>query len=76
MLPQVLKQGDLGAWIEALAAGRRVAAPVLKETSPADKKDLKFGWEYIQDPADVRLDYTVTVLGPEEVPVAVAAAAL
>jgi len=66
MLPQVLKKSDLGAWIAALAAGARVAAPVLKETSPADPKDLKFAWEYIADPAEVRLDYTVTVLGPKK----------
>jgi len=66
MLPQVLKRSDLGVWITALAAERRVAAPVLKETSPADPKDLKFAWEYIADPADVRLDYTVTVLGPKK----------
>jgi sulfhydrogenase subunit beta (sulfur reductase) len=66
MLPQVLKKSALGAWLKALAVGRRVAAPVLKETSPADKTDLKFGWEYLQDPADVRLDYTVTVLGPKK----------
>jgi sulfhydrogenase subunit beta (sulfur reductase) len=66
MLPQVLMKADLGLWIEAMAAGRRVAGPVLKETSPADPRDLKFGWEYIQDPADVRLDYTVTVLGPKK----------
>jgi sulfhydrogenase subunit beta (sulfur reductase) len=66
MLPQVLKKSDLGAWIKALMADRRVAAPVLKETSPADPKDLKFGWEYVDDPAEVRLDYTVTVLGPKK----------
>ena len=66
MLPLVLNKSDLGAWIEALAAQRRVAAPVLKETSPADRTDLKFGWEYIADPAEVRLDYTVTVLGPKK----------
>jgi sulfhydrogenase subunit beta (sulfur reductase) len=66
MLPQVLKKSDLGAWIAALATERRVAAPVLKETSPADRTDLKFGWEYIVDPADVRLDYSTTVLGPKK----------
>jgi sulfhydrogenase subunit beta (sulfur reductase) len=66
MLPKVLKKSDLGAWIAALMAERRVAAPVLKETSPADKTDLKFAWETIVDPADVRLDYTVTVLGPKK----------
>jgi sulfhydrogenase subunit beta (sulfur reductase) len=66
MLPQVLKKGDLGAWIEAMAKTRRVAAPVLKETSPADRTDVKFGWETIVDPAEVRLDYTVTVLGPKK----------
>jgi sulfhydrogenase subunit beta (sulfur reductase) len=66
MLPQVLKRADLAAWIAAIAAERRVAAPVLKETSPANRTDLKFGWEYVQDSADVRLDYTVTVLGPKK----------
>jgi sulfhydrogenase subunit beta (sulfur reductase) len=66
MLPQVLKKSDLGAWIGALMQQRRVAAPVLKETSPADKTDLKFGWEYIASPADVELNYSVTVLGPKK----------
>ena len=66
MLPQVLKKTDLGAWIEALAESRRVAAPILKETSPVDPKDLKFAWDYVTEPADVRLDYTVTVLGPKK----------
>jgi sulfhydrogenase subunit beta (sulfur reductase) len=66
MLPQVLKKSDLGAWVAAIGAERRVAAPVLKETSPADAADQKFGWEYIADPADVRLDYTLTVLGPKK----------
>jgi sulfhydrogenase subunit beta (sulfur reductase) len=66
MLPLVLNKSDLGAWIAALAADRRVAAPVLRETSPADRTDLKFGWEYVTDPAEVRLDYTVTVLGPKK----------
>jgi sulfhydrogenase subunit beta (sulfur reductase) len=66
MLPQVLKKSDLAAWVGALSAERRVAAPVLKETSPADPADLKFGWEYVADPAEVRLDYTVTVLGPKK----------
>ena len=66
MLPQVLKTNDLGAWVEALMAESRVAAPVLKETNVSDPTDLKFGWQYVQDPADVRLDYTVTVLGPKK----------
>ena len=66
MLPQVLKKSDLGAWIGALMAERRVAAPYLKETSPGDKADLKFAWDYVADPAEVRLDYTVTVLGPKK----------
>jgi sulfhydrogenase subunit beta (sulfur reductase) len=66
MLPQVLKKSDLGAWIQALAADRLVAAPILKETSPSDPTDMKFGWEYVADPAEVRLDYTVTVLGPKK----------
>ena len=66
MLPHVLKQSDLGAWIEALMVDRRVAGPVLRETSPADPTDLKFAWEYLSDPAEVRLDYTVTVLGPKK----------
>jgi len=66
MLPQVLKKGDLAAWVQAMASKRRVSAPVLKETSPADRTDLKFSWETIVDPADVRLDYTVTVLGPKK----------
>ena len=66
MLPQVLKKSDLGAWIAAMATERRVAAPVLKETSPADRTDLKFGWETIVDPDDVRLDYSTTVLGPKK----------
>ena len=66
MLPQVLKQGDLAAWVGAIMKNRRVAAPVLKEISPADPKDLKFGWRSVADPADVRLDYTVTVLGPKK----------
>lgn len=66
MLPQVLKKSDLGAWIEALMAKRRVAGPVLKETSPSDATDLKFSWDYVVDPADVRLDYSVTVLGPKK----------
>jgi len=66
MLPQVLHRDDLGAWLAALAAERRVAAPVLKETSPADPSDAKFGWAYVADPAEVRLDYTVTVLGPKK----------
>ncbi|HUU91240.1 MAG TPA: 4Fe-4S dicluster domain-containing protein [Phycisphaerae bacterium] len=66
MLPQLLKAGDLAAWVEALMAESRVAAPVLKETSVSDPTDLKFGWAYVEDPADVRLDYTVTVLGPKQ----------
>ncbi|HUU30855.1 MAG TPA: 4Fe-4S dicluster domain-containing protein [Phycisphaerae bacterium] len=66
MLPQVLKKSDLGAWVAAIGAERRVAAPVLKETSPADPSDQKFGWEHLADPADVRLDYTLTVLGPKK----------
>jgi sulfhydrogenase subunit beta (sulfur reductase) len=66
MLPQVLKKSDLGAWIEALAKGRRVAVPVLKETSVNDRTDEKFSWEYMVDPADVRMDYTVTVQGPKK----------
>jgi sulfhydrogenase subunit beta (sulfur reductase) len=66
MLPQVLKKSDLAAWIEALMAKRRVAAPLLKETSVADPTDLKFGWEYVVDPTQVRLDYSVTVLGPKK----------
>jgi sulfhydrogenase subunit beta (sulfur reductase) len=66
MLPQVLKKSDLAAWVQAMASKRRVAAPVLKETSPSDRTDLKFAWETIVDPADVRLDYTVTVLGPKK----------
>ena len=66
MLPYVLKTGDLAAWAEALMAESRVAAPVLKETSVSDATDLKFGWAYVEDAADVRLDYTVTVLGPKQ----------
>ena len=66
MLPQVLNKNDLAAWIEALAKSRKVAGPVLKETSVADRTDEKFAWEYIVDPADVRLDYTTTVLGPKK----------
>ena len=66
MLPQVLKKGDLGAWLEALARSRKVAVPVLKETSVSDRTDLKFAWDYVVDPAEVRLDYTTTVLGPKK----------
>ena len=66
MLPQILKASDLAAWVEALMAESRVAAPVLKETSVSDPTDLKFGWAYLEDAADVRLDYTVTVLGPKK----------
>jgi len=66
MLPQVLKASDLVAWVEALLAERRVAAPVLKETNLADPSDEKFAWEYLDDPAEVRLDYTVTVQGPKK----------
>jgi sulfhydrogenase subunit beta (sulfur reductase) len=66
MLPYVLKTGDLAAWVEALMAESRVAAPVLKETSVSDATDLKFGWAYVEEAADVRLDYTVTVLGPKQ----------
>jgi len=66
MLPQVMKRGDLVSWVEALMAERQVAAPVLKETSVSDPSDEKFGWEQVEDPSDVRLDYTVTVLGPKQ----------
>ena len=66
MLPQVIKKNGLDAWIQALMARRRVAAPVLKETSVSDPTDLKFAWAYVADPAEVRLDYTVTVLGPKQ----------
>jgi len=66
MLPQVMKRGDLASWVEALMAERQVAAPVLKETSVSDPSDEKFGWEQVEDPSDVRLDYTVTVLGPKQ----------
>jgi sulfhydrogenase subunit beta (sulfur reductase) len=66
MLPHVLNRSDLGAWLAALASQRRVVGPVLKETSPVDPSDLKFSWEPLVDPADLRLDYTVTVLGPKQ----------
>jgi len=66
MLPHVLKTSDLPAWVEALMAESRVAAPVLQETSVSDPTDLKFGWAQVEDPSDVRLDYTVTVLGPKK----------
>jgi len=66
MLPQVLNKSDLGAWIETLAKSRKVAGPVLKETSVADRTDERFAWEYIVDPGEVRLDYTTTVLGPKK----------
>ncbi len=65
MLPQVLRRSDLVPWIEALMAERRVAAPVLKETNVSDPSDEKFGWAVLEDAGDVRLDYTVTVLGPK-----------
>jgi hypothetical protein len=66
MLPQVLKRSDLASWVEALMAERKVAAPVLKETNVSDPSDEKFGWAYLEDAGDVRLDYTVTVLGPKK----------
>ena len=64
MLPRILKKVDLTAWVAALMEERQVAAPVLKETSPSDRSE-KFGWVYLEDPAEVRLDYDLTVLGPK-----------
>jgi sulfhydrogenase subunit beta (sulfur reductase) len=66
MLPQILKKSDLAAWVTAVMADRCVAGPVLKETSPADPSDLKFGWEYLDAADELRLDYTTTVLGPKK----------
>ena len=65
MLPQVLKKGDLSAWVGALMAGRRVAGPVRKEVSPSDGAE-KFWWAVLEDPADLRLDYDLTVLSPKK----------
>jgi len=65
MLPKVLKKTDLAAWVAALMAEQRVAGPVRKEFSPSDGHDL-FGWAYLVEPADLRLDYNVTVLGPKK----------
>ena len=65
MLPKVLKKSDLAGWVAALAEERRVAGPVRKEISPSDRSE-KFGWEFLSDPADLRLDYDLTVLGPKK----------
>ncbi len=65
MLPHVLKKSDLGAWVGALMAEQRVAGPVYRETAPNDGREL-FGWDYLAEPSDLRLDYDVTVLGPKK----------
>jgi len=80
-LPRVLKAEDLAGWVGALAKDRRVAGPVLKETSVSDRSE-KFAWEILREPGvataksrragtlaepgDLRLDYGLTVLGPKK----------
>jgi len=65
MLPKALEKKDLAGWVAALAEARRVAGPVRKEISPADGSE-RFGWEFLADPEDLRLDYDLTVLGPKK----------
>ncbi|MGB6918654.1 MAG: hypothetical protein WBF96_09015, partial [Phycisphaerae bacterium] len=65
MLPRVLQAEDLAGWVTALAKDRRVAGPVLKETSVSDRSE-KFAWEILREPGDLRLDYGLTVLGPKK----------
>jgi NAD-dependent dihydropyrimidine dehydrogenase PreA subunit len=69
---RVLPKGQVPRFVGALMADYRVVAPVAKgpqfrapESSPSSRFGGQFGFDPIEDPAEIRLDYNTTILPPK-----------